>query len=207
MQSLRSPDPAFSVFTVIMSAPDRYSAIAVALHWTIALCILALFGLGIVMTSLPPSDLSRTFALYQLHKSLGITVLLLTVARLVWRLTHPAPPLPESMSLWERRAAQTVHAAFYVLLLLIPLVGWALVSSSPLNIPTVLFGAIPWPHLPVLPDLPYKKEVEAVLKDVHGALAYGAAVLMVLHIGAALKHHFITRDNILARMIPILKRG
>lgn len=190
-----------------MSAPDRYSAVAVALHWTIALCILALFGLGIVMTSLPPSDLSRTFALYQLHKSLGITVLLLTVARLVWRLTHPAPPLPESMSLWERRAAQTVHAAFYVLLLLIPFVGWALVSSSPLNIPTVLFDTIPWPHLPVLPDLPYKKDVEAALKDVHGALAYGAAVLMVLHIGAALKHHFITRDNILARMIPILKRG
>src|SRR5262245_53273741 len=122
---------------------SRYSTVAIALHWAIAVCIITLLGLGFVMTEMPPRKLATLFAIFQLHKSIGITVLLLTIVRLAWRLTHPAPPLPDTMKPWERLAAQSVHVAFYVLLLAIPLVGWALVSSSPRNIPTVLFNLIP----------------------------------------------------------------
>ncbi len=188
------------------TTPARYAAIAIALHWAIAVCFIFLIGVGVVMTNLPSSKLALTFKLFQLHKSVGITVLILSVARVAWRLAHPAPPLPASVPIWQRRTAHAVQAALYILMLATPLAGWAVVSAASFNIPTVLFGLIPWPHLPVLPDLQYKKEVEAVMKNVHGFLAYGATALLILHVAAALKHHLINRDNVLTRMMPFLKR-
>ena len=91
-------------------------------------------------------------------------------------------------------------------LLAMPLVGWAMVSASPYNIPTVLYGVIPWPHLPVLPELPNKAAVEGVLKLVHSYGAWLLMALLLLHVGAALRHHLALRDDTLWRMLPLVPR-
>jgi len=187
------------------TAGNRYTAVAIGLHWLMAAAIVGMIGLGLYMTRLPRIELGFQFRLYQLHKSIGITVLLLSFVRLAWRLSHPVPPLPDTLKPWEAVAARASHIGFYVLMIAIPLAGWAMVSASPLDIPTRLFGLIPWPHLPVLDTLPDKKSAEAAFKFAHRTLAYGAVALLGLHVGAALKHHFILKDDVLTRMIPALK--
>jgi cytochrome b561 len=178
----------------------RYSAVAITLHWLIAAAIVTLVVIGIVMTGLPDTELALKFSLYQWHKSIGVTVLLLSLLRLAWRLTHRPPPLPETLKPWEKIAARVTHIGFYVLIIVIPLLGWAMVSASPYNIPTVLYGEIPWPHLPVP-----KAGFEA-FKTAHVWLAFGAVGLLALHVAAALKHHYILKDEVLARMLPLLRR-
>lgn len=177
----------------------RYSAVAIGLHWLIALAIVALVVIGIIMTGLPDTELARKFLLYQWHKSVGVTVLLLSLVRLGWRLAQRPPPLPGNLKPWERAAARLTHAGFYVLIIVIPLLGWAMVSASPYNIPTVLYGEIPWPHLPV------PKSAFGAFKAGHVWLAFGAVGLLALHVAAALKHHYILRDDVLARMLPLLR--
>ena len=107
----------------------------------------------------------------------------------------------------ERRAAAATHIGLYLLMIVLPLSGWALVSASPYNIPTVLYGIVPWPHLPVFKDVIDKAPVEAALKLVHHALAYALIAIVALHVGAALRHHFILRDGILWRMLPFGPRS
>ena len=186
--------------------PARYTVVAILLHWLIAAGIAALIVIGLVMTQLSAQlPQMEVFKLYQLHKSIGITVLLLAVFRLVWRLTHRPPPLPREMPAAEKGAAHGLHWLLYVFMIGMPLVGWAVVSSSPFNLPTVLYGLIPWPDLPILPALADKAAVSHVLAWVH---AYGAWILIALlavHIGAGLRHHFIKRNGILGRMIPGLR--
>jgi cytochrome b561 len=182
----------------------RYTSVAITLHWIMALGILILAILGLAMVHgewLP----GRLFQLYQLHKSIGITILLLAALRLAWRVVHRPPPLPDSMPAFERTAVAGAHLALYTMLFALPLTGWALVSASVFSIPTVLYGLIAWPNLPVLPGLPNKGQVEGLLKLVH---AYGAYVLIaavVVHATAAVRHHVILRDNVLARMLPNLR--
>lgn len=183
----------------------RYTAIAKTLHWLIAAAILGMLVLGWVMGDLPNGG--NKFAAFQWHKSIGITILLLSLARLAWRLTHTAPPLPSGMPAWEKFAAHATHILFYALMIGMPLAGWAIVSTSSLTIPTMLYGVIPWPHLPLLPELANKKEIHEAAEQLHGLGAYLLAALIVLHIGAALKHHFINRDDILARMAPAALSG
>jgi cytochrome b561 len=183
----------------------RYGAVAIGLHWLIALGILALIAIGLTMTHAGLGPMAK-FRLYQLHKSIGITVLFAAVLRVLWRMTHRPPPLPETMQVLERKAAEGAHLAFYAFLLLLPLTGWALVSASPYNIPTVLYGTVPWPHLPVLRTLEDKAPVEHVLKIVHGKGAWLLIALVLVHAGAALRHHFILRDGILRRMLPAIQR-
>ena len=184
----------------------RYSAVSIVLHWTIALAILGQIQLGWTMTDLDEG--MTQFRLYQLHKSIGITILLLSLVRLGWRLTHPAPPLPAHMKGWERVLARTTHVGFYVAMIGMPLVGWAVVSASPYNIPTVLYDAVPWPHLPVLPDLEpdTKEDLAESLADVHGTSAWLVIGLLALHAAGALKHHFLDRDTVLWRMLPLVGR-
>ncbi|TGD98611.1 cytochrome b [Methylobacterium nonmethylotrophicum] len=189
-----------------VAASRRYTIVAIVLHWLIALGILALLALGLAMTRGPLSPMDR-FAFYQWHKSIGLTVLVLMALRLAWRLFNPPPPLPEAMPTAERRAAGAAHLALYGLLLAMPLVGWAMVSASPYNIPTVLYGAIPWPHLPVLPELPNKAAVEGALKLVHSYGAWLLIALLLLHVGAALRHHLVLRDDTLWRMLPLVPRA
>jgi len=184
-----------------MTPSRRYSAGAVVLHWIIAALILANLGVGWRMVFL--KGLGQ-FDLFQLHKSIGITVLLLSFARLGWRLVIPPPALPEGMRPLDRLLARAVHWAFYGIMIGMPLTGWIIVSVSPLNIPTLLWHAVPWPHLPWLHELPMtdRKAVGTVTGSVHMYLAVSLIALIVLHVGAALKHQWIDRDGLLGRMVP-----
>lgn len=179
----------------------RYTAIVMILHWVMAIGILALLGIGLVMVhgSLDPGTM---FRLFQLHKSIGITILLAALLRLVWRLFHHPPVLPSGMRVLEKRLARFGHWALYGEMLFLPLSGWALVSSSVFAIPTVLYGVVPWPDLPYLPHLADKKPVEDFFATLHAYGAWGLIVLIALHVGAALRHHFMLRDDVLRRMLP-----
>jgi cytochrome b561 len=179
----------------------RYTSVSIFLHWIMAVGILALLILGLTMThvTLP---LMRKFQLYQLHKSIGITILLAAFVRLAWRLTHRPPPLPPHMTRRERSAAQGGHVLLYILLLGLPFTGWALVSASVLNVPTLLYGHMHWPHLPFLASLPHKAPIEALLKRVHRYAAWFLIAIVIGHAVAALRHHFVQRDDVLRRMLP-----
>lgn len=178
----------------------RYSRVAMGLHWAIALLIVLEIGLGLRMEG-PPGAI--TFAVYQLHKSIGITILGLTLARIGWRLTH-RPPSPGDGPAWERRLARAVHLGFYALLLAIPLSGWLIVSASRTGIDTVLFGLIPFPHIPGIPGLEpaSRAAVEDAAETAHRLLGYGLYGLLALHVLGALKHHVVDRDHGLARILP-----
>lgn len=180
----------------MMTKPDRYSSVAKALHWTMAFIILSLIPVGFIMHNMPLSSLK--FTIYQLHKSFGLIVLVLAIVRLGWRLGHPVPPLPDNLKLWERLAARLTHIGFYGIIVGMPLIGWAMVSSSPTGIPTKIFYTIPVPHFP----LPSSEHLYELLLEAHEWMAYGTLALLVLHIGAALKHHFVLKDSVLVRMLP-----
>jgi len=175
--------------------------VAILLHWASALCVLVLIGLGLTMTHAALAPL-RQFQLYQWHKSVGITVLVLTVLRVLWRLTHRPPPLPAGMPARERRAAAAAHHLLYLLLVGLPLTGWAVVSLSPFNIPTVLYGLVPWPHLPLAGFVPDPAAAEGILKRIHALGAWSLAALLAVHVAAALRHHLRLRDDVLRRMLP-----
>ena len=183
-----------------MSA-SSYNKGAIIFHWVIAVLIISMLVGGKVMDNLPNGSLK--FELFQWHKSFGILILLLSVGRLVWRLTHPVPALPEGMKDWEKKVAKLTHGLFYGLMLAIPIAGWLTVSASPIGIKTVLFKFIPWPHVP---GVPQSEQLAGIFSETHEIMAMGIFVLLVLHIGAALKHHFKDKDDTLTRMIPSLKR-
>lgn len=183
---------------------NRYTRIAMLLHWLIAALFIGLIAVGIYMTRLGDEALAKKFALYQWHKSFGITLMLLTIIRLAWRLTHRPPALLAAPGSLAHRAATLGHIGLYGLTLLVPLAGWAMASASPYNIPTVLYGTAPWPHLPPFDTLADKATAEAVLKTLHRWLAYLAGTLALVHAAAALYHHLILRDATLVRMIPFL---
>jgi cytochrome b561 len=184
---------------------QTYSRVAIILHWVMALGIVALAAMGLVMTYFKPEPM-RLFQIYQLHKSIGITVLLAAFLRLAWRLSHRPPNLPEAMPAVEKTAAAGGHLLLYAFMFALPFTGWALVSASVLSIPTVLYGILPWPDLPLLPALDDKASAEAVLKLVHAYGAYALIALVAVHSAAALRHHFVIRDDVLSRMIPHLRR-
>jgi cytochrome b561 len=185
---------------MVRNTARRYGLVAIALHWLIAAAILAMVVLGLVMVELAPG--AAKFELYQLHKSVGITILALSLVRLGWRLVNPVPPLPAGLRAWEARLARVTHVGLYALMMLLPLSGWMMVSASVWNIPTVLYGVVPLPHLPVLATLTDKAPVEQALKSVHGLLALSMMALFALHVAGALKHHLILRDDTLKRMLP-----
>ncbi len=178
---------------------ERYSTVAVALHWIIAAVIVLQLFLGWRMSDLDGA--SRSFIL-QIHKSIGITILILSVVRLVWRLRN-SPPAPDaSLSRVERVLSTWVHRGFYVVMLGLPLTGWAMISTTRGGAMTRLFGLIPWPPLPFLNRLPAgpRDAVSGVFESAHGALVWIAVALFALHVAGALKHHFISRDRVLGRM-------
>ncbi len=176
---------------------SEYSRTAIALHWLIALLVFSLFPLGLYMSDLPFSP--GRLKLYSYHKWLGVTVFMLAIVRLAWRLTHPAPPPPAGMPAWQRIAATATHHMLYALLILVPLSGWLMSSAK--GFQTVYLGIIP------LPDLLTKdKALGDALLVVHQALNFTLAALVATHLGAALKHYFVDRDEVLGRMIPLLNR-
>lgn len=200
------------------ASAQRYTAVAIVLHWAIAIAILLMIPLGWWMGDAlkEPETQAQAIAAFQLHKSAGLTVLALSIVRLLWRLANPAPPLPEGMKAWERTAATLTHWAFYVVMLALPLTGWLYVSTGwsapdnrPLEVPTVYFSLFQVPHLFGLSHL--ANETRAALAGIlefgHSKLAWGAIGLTVLHVAAALKHQFADRDGVLGRMIPGLARA
>ena len=162
------------------------------LHWLLALMITASFSVGTIMVDLPFSP--TRLKLYNGHKWAGIVILGMSALRLLWRLTHRPPVLPP-MARWQRLASQGTHGLLYALFFAVPLLGWAYTSA--VGFPVVLFGVLPLPDV-VAPD----RELAALIKPWHGRFADGLALLVVLHVAAACKHHLVDRDGLLHRMLP-----
>ena len=176
---------------------ERYTRTAILLHWLIALLIFTAFPLGVYMHELPFSP--DKLRLYSWHKWIGVSLFLLVIVRLTWRTTHRPPPLPDAMAAWEKFAAHAVHFSLYVLIIIIPLSGWLMSSAK--GVQTVWLGVLPLPDL-----LSKNKELGDLLKEVHESLNFLMLGLIFAHAGAALKHHFIERDGILSRMLPMLRK-
>jgi len=176
------------------AANARYSMVAIILHWIIAVAIGAMILIG--------WNMEDNASLYQLHKSIGITILMLTIARIVWRLINRPPPLADDMPVLERTASHLVHLGFYGLMLAMPLTGWLVVSTTyEFNVSTVLFGQISWPDIPGVGFLANEAGHDAV-EFVHSKLAWLMIGLLVLHVAGALKHEFMAESGVLKRMIP-----
>jgi len=188
------------------AARERYTTIAIVLHWLIALILI---GNIVLAWQFDDAKGLAKFQLFQLHKSLGITVLALSLVRLAWRLINPPPAPLASMKAWEKYASLAVHLGFYVITIGMPLSGWLMVSASPHNIPTLLFGVVDLPHLPFVHGLAFAqaKALDESFSEAHEIMAWIAYGLIGLHVGAALKHQFLDRDTIVSRMIPFLKRA
>ncbi len=178
---------------------NDYTSGAKSLHWLIALLIFFLFPLAWVMGDLSGADKTQA---YNLHKSLGITVLALMALRVLWRCFYAAPPLPFTMPKLERTAAKVGHVALYALLFALPLTGWAMISTS--SRPSLLFGYIDFPLIPWLGDLPVdaKKSYHEIFEGAHGLLANALMVLVAAHVAAAVRHAILLRDGIFSRMLP-----
>ncbi|WP_414708903.1 cytochrome b [Roseateles sp.] len=174
----------------MMSPADRYSPFAIVLHWLLAIAIVGAFGLGLYMSDLPFSP-SR-IKLYNWHKWAGVTILALSALRLLWRLAH-RPPADLPMPVWQARAAHAVHGLLYLAFFAVPLTGWAMSSAK--GFPVVWFGVLPLPDF-----VPKDHDLGELLEEVHAALAWGLAVLVLAHVAGALKHHFVDRDGLLQRM-------
>lgn len=180
--------------------PSGWGWVSRALHWAMAALILFQLGLGLWMTRFVPDLLAR-FTLTQAHKSWGTVVFLLALLRVAWRLANRArPPLPP-MPAWQAAAARASHALLYLFMFLMPLSGWLLASASPvqdlLGMENLVFGRWPLPD----PFVPGSDRLEATLHLVHTSAALALALLLALHAAAALRHQFVDRDDLLARML------
>lgn len=167
----------------------RYTATAIVLHWLMALLIFVVFPLGLYMTGLTLSP--TKLQLYSYHKWLGVTLLVLALLRILWRVAHRPPQL--DLPVWQKRLSDAVHMLLYALLIAIPMSGWLMSSAK--GFQTVWLGIVP------LPDLIEKdKELGHLLAEIHANWSYLLLVVVALHIAAALKHRYIDRDEIMGRM-------
>ncbi|HEX4198147.1 MAG TPA: cytochrome b [Caulobacteraceae bacterium] len=180
----------------------RYSRAVIILHWTIALLIFIQIGLGWYMNEVVPDHSPAQAAVLPLHISVGLTIFLLVLVRIAVRLTHPGPPLPPGIPLWERVLARGSHILFYLLMLALPLTGWALVS---LGTRPIRFWGLPWPHLPGMvamfgpaPPRPVRHELSHIHVYI---LIWIVLINLALHIAGALKHQFDGKP-VLWRMLP-----
>ncbi len=171
----------------------HYTGTAKSLHWLMALMIIGMIPLGMYMHELPLSP--EKLQLYSWHKWTGVTVFVLLLARVSWRLTHQPPPLPWHMSRLERLAAHGGHIALYLLMLALPISGWLMSSAK--GFQTVWFGVLPIPDL-----LGKDKELGETLAEVHEILSWIMVTVLIVHVAAALKHHFMDKDDVLTRMTP-----
>lgn len=176
------------------NAAESYTWTAITLHWATALLVISAAVLGIYMHELQFSP--TKLKLYSYHKWIGVTVFLFALMRLAWRLAHPAPSVPEGMPSWERMAAKGAHAALYIFMIVVPVAGW--VMSSAHGFQTVYLGIVPIPDL-----LGKDKELAEMLEKAHAFFSLSFMALVALHAAAALKHHFINKDNVLRRMLGL----
>lgn len=182
---------------------SRYSSMAIALHWAIAILVIGNISGGIYMASLfetrDPALMAKGAEIAALHKPFGLLILALTLWRLALRLREDFLPLPSHMKPWEIVCARATHIGFYVALLVLPLTGWAFAVTA--ERPLSFFGLFD------VPLSPFGDGVRGVLHETHEVLGIVAAVLVVLHVLGALKHHFLDRDDVLSRMLPFLRRS
>jgi len=170
--------------------PSHYTRTAVSLHWLIAGLILAALFMGWTMTSMEITP--ARLKLFNYHKWVGVTVLALALLRLSWRLSHSPPPLAP-MPRWQQAAAHGGHALLYLLMLVVPVTGWIYSNAS--GYPVVYLGKLPLPNL-----MQRNRELAGLWKDIHVTLATTLAIIVALHVLAALQHHFLHRDDTLRRM-------
>jgi len=179
-----------------LSGP-RYGSVAMALHWLLALLIVAAFSVGFTMADMPFTVMR--LRLYNWHKWVGVTVLALSAVRLLWRLAHRPPPLgaqvETAMPHWQRQAHRALLVAMYLLFFTVPLLGWAYTSAR--GYPVVWFGMLPLPDF-----VPVDRTLADALQPLHRASAYALASLAVVHVAAVLKHQIVDGDGLLRRMLP-----
>ena len=172
---------------------SHYKSGAKWLHWLIALMVFTLLGVGLYMTDMRISP--QKLQLYMTHKSVGLTVLMLMLLRLAYRLRNPPPALPQGIPRWQKTASHISHALLYLLLFAMPISGWLMNGAS--GFPMKYFGLVRVPDL-----LARNQENLALFKAAHGYIAWTLMGLIAVHVLAALKHHFIDRDTVLRRMLP-----
>lgn len=175
---------------------ETYTRTAIFFHWVIFVLIVIGWSLGSYMSGLEFSPEKLRYVSW--HKWLGVSVFLIAAARVAWRLTHAVPALPAAMPFWQRRAAVAMHVLLYVLILIIPITGW--LFSSAAGVPTVYLGLVQLPDL-----LEKNKALADVLRAVHATLNWSLLAVVLGHAGFALKHHLVDRDEVLRRMMPILR--
>ena len=173
-----------------------YAPAAKLLHWATALLVLGMLGVGLWMVGLP-FGLPKLYA-YAWHKWIGLTVVVLTLLRLLWRIRRPPPPLPATVTAWERRLAPWTHAALLILLLAQPVSGWLMSSAGGVSV--VWFGLLPLPDL-----VPREPHAFALLRALHHWLAWSLIVLLALHVAAVVRHAVFRHDGIFRRMAPFMR--
>lgn len=170
-----------------------YGSVNKAFHWLMALMIICLLAVGIWMTDLENGP--TKFQVYGVHKAIGILVLVLAVARGLWRLRQVMPKLPDAMPVWQKKAAEYAHVALYVAMFAMPLSGWAMSNAA--GYPVSVFGLFTMPEI-----VGANPEFRELFGEIHEICGYLLIGLIAVHAGAALQHHFIKRDDILRRMLP-----
>ena len=176
---------------------NRYTGVAITLHWLIAAAILGTFLLAQYMTELELSP--AKLKLYSYHKWIGVTIFLLVLIRIAWRVSHRPPAPPAAMPAWQHSAASIAHFFLYALTLAIPVSGWLMSSAAGFQV--VYLGLLPIPDL-----LAKSKDMADQLKQLHEALNWLMVLVVALHVAAALKHHLVDRDDVLRRMLPFVKK-
>lgn len=203
--------------TISSSVPvsGRYTAVAILFHWAIAAAILGNLALGWWMQVAidNSAERGRAVAAFQIHKSIGLTVLGLSMLRILWRLLHRPPAFAQASSVWVHRAVHTMHWLFYVLMLALPLSGWLYVSTQwrghgPMNVPTLWFSWLEVPHLLSLNKLAVDQRgaIAASMVEMHIVLSWTLGGMLLLHVLGAFKHHFIPSESALRRMLPLASR-
>ncbi|NYT64888.1 cytochrome b [Alcaligenaceae bacterium] len=177
---------------------QRYNRTAIFLHWLVALGLVGTFILGFYMEDLPLSP--NKLKLYSWHKWAGMSLLVLILVRLTWRITHKAPALPNSMGPAAKLFAHAGHWVLYALMLAIPVSGWLMSSAQGFQV--VWFGVIPLPDL-----VPKNTDLGELLNDIHVVLNYTLLFAVIGHVAAALQHHFIKKDDVLTRMLPFANKA
>lgn len=180
---------------------NRYSTIAILLHWATFALLFLVIKIGWSLEELKDA---QKLAAMQLHKSLGMTILLLTILRIVWRRMNPPPPLPATMSARDIKLSKAIHHSFYFLLIFIPFLGAVIIGTSSYRFPTHFWGLFEVPTLP-LGGYSFSKPLHKAAEFAHSKLAWVGILLMLLHAAAALKHQFVDKDGVLGRMLPFLK--
>jgi cytochrome b561 len=181
----------------------HYGRVAMLLHWYIAALVSFEFISAASFRLFSPGDLGYFHSAYRLHMSAGMSLLALSVCSVVWRLLHAYPSLPNDMSLLTRILAKSAHVLLYVFIFAASLIGWLILSAR--ESPAALIGSFHWPRITSVSELGYSQRVHMndTLMPFHSIVSYGGLCLVVLHVSAALYHHFWRGDQVLARMLPI----